>query len=188
MNRSLEQRIADAVREAVTISLSNPLWPSLFEGEMHNLQKILPNDIVLRYEHFGSTAVPGLAAKPIIDMLIEVSSLTLVQERIVPILELSGYEYFWRTDVSPPYAWFIKRDEAGQRTHHLHMVEGSSDLWERLLFRDYLRDHVSEAQRYAELKLSLAKKYPHDRIGYTQGKTKYITSVMQKARDFYAAT
>src|SRR5512144_139418 len=115
MKRSLEQRIADAVREDVAILPYDPQWPARFAAEVRELQRLLPPGIARRYEHFGSTAVPGLAAKPIIDMLIEVGSLADVIQRVVPVLESHGYEHFWRTDVTPPYAWFIKRDAGGQR-------------------------------------------------------------------------
>jgi len=101
---------------------------------------------VKRIEHFGSTAVPGLPAKSIVVILIEVSDLEETKTRIVPILEAQGYDYFWRSsldDDKPPfYAWFIKRDHNGVRTHHIHMVEKSFEHhWDRLLFRDYLITH-----------------------------------------------
>jgi len=160
----------------------NPRWPDLFAMEVNELVASLPLGIALRYEHFGSTAVPGLAAKPIVDMLIEVCSLEGVKQRVVPLLESRGYDYFWRDDVSPPYPWFIKRDANGQRTHHLHMVEANSTMWQRLLFRDYLMKHADEAERYAELKRELAARYPNDRIAYTSGKSDYIASVMEKAK------
>jgi GrpB-like predicted nucleotidyltransferase (UPF0157 family) len=90
----------------------------------------MPVDVVRRIEHFGSTAVPGMAAKPVIDMLVEVSNLQAVKTRVVPVLEAQGYEYFWRPthgeDGGPFYAWFIKRGPNGVRTHHIHMVEPAS--------------------------------------------------------------
>jgi GrpB-like predicted nucleotidyltransferase (UPF0157 family) len=99
-----------------------------------------------RIEHYGCTAVPGLAAKPIIDMLVEVTDLDETKTKVAPILEAQGYDYFWRAtsggDVSPFYAWFIKRDsDTGARTHHIHMITGSPEFaphWDALLFRDYL--------------------------------------------------
>jgi GrpB-like predicted nucleotidyltransferase (UPF0157 family) len=118
-------------------------------------------------------------------MLIEVVSLDDTRTHIVPILEAEGYDYFWREDVSPPYAWFIKRNSAGKRTHHLHMVESDSELWDRLFFRDYLRQFPDEAERYLVLKRSLAADHPNDRIAYTAGKSEYIQSVTAKAKQFY---
>jgi GrpB-like predicted nucleotidyltransferase (UPF0157 family) len=186
VKKSLEQRIEEAVREEITIVQYDRRWPHLFQTEVEFLRANLPGSLLKKIEHFGSTAIPGLSAKPIVDMLIEVVSLDDTKTQIVPILESEGYDYFWREDVSPPYAWFIKRDSEGKRTHHLHMVEGDSVLWDRLYFRDYLREFPEEAQRYAELKQSLAANHPNDRIAYTAGKSEYIQSVTATAKQFYA--
>ena|SRR5712691_12003790 len=97
-----------------------------------------------------------------------------------------GYDYFWRTDTEPPYAWFIKRDTEGKRTHHIHMVEADSKLWQRMYFRDYLRKFPAEAKRYEELKQSLSEKYPKDRIAYTEGKAEFVISVTDRAKKYYA--
>ena len=183
--KSLEQRIEEAIREEISIAPYDPSWPQIYESEAAFLRRILPKSIVIKIQHFGSTAVPGLAAKPIIDMLVEVSSLGDTQEQIVPILEAAGYDYFWRTDVSPSYAWFIKRDSQGKRTHHIHMVEADSKLWERLFFRDYLREFPEEAKHYAELKQSLAAKFSHDRIGYTEAKADYVVAVTERAKRYF---
>ena len=120
-------------------------WPDEFLREKAHLLSCLPPDLITRIEHFGSTAVPGLAAKPIIDILVEVTDLEATKERIVQVLESRQYEYFWRStqgDDGPPfYAWFIKRHQAtGVRTHHIHMVERQFvEHWKRLLFRDWSR-------------------------------------------------
>lgn len=185
MNKSLDQQIAEAIREEIDLSPYNPNWPCLFDLEAAFLRDFLPEGSIGMIEHFGSTAVPGLVAKPIVDMLVEVRSLTEVQKLIAPALESQGYDYFWRTDVSPPYAWFIKRNLEGKRTHHLHLVEVDSILWERLLFRDYLREHPAIACQYASLKCLLAEQYPTDRIAYTQGKTEFVVNITKQAKSFY---
>jgi GrpB-like predicted nucleotidyltransferase (UPF0157 family) len=185
MEKSLQQRIDEAVRESISIVPYDPRWPALFEAEADFLRRILPQRLLRRIEHFGSTAVPALAAKPIIDLLIEITSLEETKEHIAPVLVSLGYDYFWRTDVQPPYAWFIKRDSEQRRTHHLHFVEADSALWERLLFRDYLRRFPEEARRYAELKVSLANEFPNDRVAYAQGKTGFIVAVTEKAGRFF---
>lgn len=187
MKRSLEERIAAAIREEIKIVPYNPEWPKLFEDEAESLRSKLPASLIMRIEHFGSTAVPGLAAKPVIDILVEVKSLDETQSEIAPLLEAEGYDYFWRTDVSPAYAWFIKRNAEGKRTHHIHMVEADSKLWDRLYFRDYLKEFSDEARHYAELKRSLSEKYPNDRIKYTEGKTEFIISVTERAKRYYNA-
>lgn len=188
MDETLEQRIEAAVREEVSIIAYDPHWPLLFEIEAEHLRARLPASIFKRIEHFGSTAVPGLAAKPVIDILVEVSSLEDTKRVIVPLLELEGYDYFWRTDVSPPYAWFIKRNSEGKRTHHIHMVEAESKLWERLYFRDYLREMAEEARQYEELKRRLSERYPNDRLSYSEGKTEYVVSATERAKRYYKAT
>ena len=188
MKKSLEQRIEEAVREPISLAPYDPAWPKLFEREANFLWRTLPSSLVKRIEHFGSTAVPGLAAKPVIDILVEVRSLEETRRQIAPLLEAKGYDYFWRTDSEPPYAWFIKRNAEGQRTHHLHLVEADSRLWERLYFRDYLRQFSDEARRYEELKRSLAEKYPNDRVAYTEGKTEFIIALTERAKRYFSTT
>lgn len=190
MQKSLQDRIEELVREEISILPYNPEWPAMFDQEAAFLRRILPRDIMKRIEHFGSTAVPGLSAKPIIDILVEVSNLDDTKEQIVPKLEKEGYEYFWRPvlgDQPPYYAWFIKRNAQGVRTHHIHMVEADSELWERLQFRDYLQEFPDEARRYDELKRTLAGLYPRDRVAYTKRKTEYIAAITRKAKEYFSA-
>ena len=151
--------MAAAVREDVSIVPYDPAWPELFRQEAEHLRSCLPAHLIRRIEHFGSTAVPGLAAKPVIDMLVEVTSLRAARKEIAPILEAQGYDYFWRPtmgDDEPPwYAWFIKRNAAGIRTHHIHMITRRPVFqghWDRLLFRDYLISHPDAAREYEVLR------------------------------------
>jgi GrpB-like predicted nucleotidyltransferase (UPF0157 family) len=189
---TLEQRIRRVVREDVALVPYDPRWSDWFRREKAHLLACLPNELIRRIEHFGSTAVPGLAAKPVVDMLVEVTDLTATRARIAPVLEAQGYDYFWRPthgDNGPPYyAWFIKRDpDSGARTHHLHMVESHFiEHWDRLLFRDYLIQHPLVAAEYARLKVQLASAYPNDRVAYTAGKTDFIVRVTDQARQFFA--
>ncbi len=182
----LRERVARAVREEVRVVPYDADWPRLFREERDHLCACLPRDLVGRIEHFGSTAVPGLPAKPVVDMLVEVASLDETRRRIVPILETQGYDYFWRPtsgdDTPPFYAWFIKRNADGGRTHHIHMVEAHSEHWERLLFRDFLIAHPAEAAAYGDLKLRLAARHPGDRVAYTEGKAAFIERVMGEVR------
>jgi GrpB-like predicted nucleotidyltransferase (UPF0157 family) len=153
----------------------------------------LKSAVIGRIEHFGSTAVPGLLAKPIVDILVEVTSLDETKQRIVPILEAQGYDYFWRPssgdDTPPFYAWFIKRDQSGNRTHHIHMVEhmveSHFEHWERLLFRDYLIEHPDVAMEYGNLKISLAGVHHSDRVTYTQAKSDFVRRVTSMAKQYY---
>jgi GrpB-like predicted nucleotidyltransferase (UPF0157 family) len=188
MDDRLKKRIEELVREEVTITPYNPKWPKMFEDEADFLRTKLPKEIIRRIEHFGSTAIPDLSAKPIIDLLVEVSDFDEAKKRIVPILEREGYEYFWRPTLGnepPYYMWFIKRNTQGERSHHIHMVEADSGLWDRLYFRDYLRQFPEKAKQYGELKISLSKKYPHGRLKYTEQKGGFILSMTKEAKEFY---
>jgi L-amino acid N-acyltransferase YncA/GrpB-like predicted nucleotidyltransferase (UPF0157 family) len=162
----------------------------MFEEEKKHLFNCLPTEIIKRIEHFGSTAIPGLSAKPIIDILVEVASLEETKKAVVPILTAQGYEYFWRpthgNDGMPFYAWFIKRDVHGKRTHHIHMVESNFEHWERLFFRDYLIEHPGLIKKYQELKFQLAEVFPNDRVAYTAAKTKFIVKTTLSAKKYYA--
>jgi len=186
MKETLEEKIRRVTAEEVAVVPYDPRWPILFEMEKNHLRACLPENLVGRIEHFGSTAVPGLAAKPIIDILVEVADLEETKRKIAPILEGQGYDYFWRPtwgDDRPPfYAWFIKRDSRGVRTHHIHMVEPHFEHWDRLLFRDYLINHPSVARKYAALKRRLARAHGGDRIAYTAAKTDFIRDVTRRAK------
>jgi len=188
MEKTLEKRIKQVTQEIVEIVPYNPQWPYDFRKEKEYLSSILPADLIQRIEHFGSTAIPGLSSKPIIDLLVEVRSLSETKKHVVPILTQRGYEYFWRPIIgeSPPfYAWFIKRNMIGKRSHHIHMVEANSELWDRLLFRDYLREFPSVAKEYDILKKTLAIKYPHNRVRYTKEKTTFIEKITAKSKIYY---
>ncbi len=159
----------------------DPRWPDLFELEAARLRRILPSGLITRVEHFGSTAIPGLPAKPIIDLLVGVNSLAAARRDTLAPLATLGYA-FWSDDPDPSRMFFVRGlPPNGPRTHHIHMVALDSPFWERLRFRDYLRAHSDEALRYAQLKRELAAQFSGDREAYTDGKTEYVASVMRKA-------
>lgn len=183
---TLDEKVRRVLSEDIELREYDAAWPELFRAEKEHLVACLPRDLLGRIEHFGSTAVPGLAAKPIVDMLVEVRSLEETKTRIAPVLEAQGYDYFWRPsfgDSTPPfYAWFIRRDAAGRRTHHIHMVEAHFEHWDRLLFRDFLIANPGVAAEYGELKRKLASAHGGDREAYTAGKTEFVTRVTESAR------
>jgi GrpB-like predicted nucleotidyltransferase (UPF0157 family) len=189
---SLKERIQNAVQEDVVIVPYNPEWPRMFELEKNHLLSCLPSKLVKRIEHFGSTAIPDLSAKPIIDILVEVASLEETKNKIVPILTGQGYEYFWRPtwgdDTPPFYTWFIKRNSQGKRTHHIHMVEKGFEHWDRLMFRDYLIEYRDIAKEYQTLKLRSANDFPNDRVAYTNAKTEFIVKITRLAKERYKQT
>jgi len=178
---TLEDKIKRVTAEAVHVVAYDPTWPARFEEERDHLWACLPPGLVLRIEHFGSTAVPGLAAKPIVDLVIEVRDADEAKQVVPQRLEPQGYDCFWRPtsgdDVPPWYTWCIKRDRAGRRTHHLHFGEVGFKAAE-LRFRDLLRARPEVAQAYAELKERLAGEHHADRIAYTDAKTEFIRQAM----------
>ena len=177
------------MKEDVAVVPYDSRWPRMFQEEKAHLLSCLPKTLVRRIEHFGSTAVPGLAAKPIVDILVEVASLDETRQKVPFILEPQGYDYFWRPmwgdDTPPFYAWFIKRDASGNRTHHIHMVEAHFEHWERLFFRDYLIAHPHVAQAYGRLKRKMSKAHAHDRVAYTKAKTDFVERVTRIAKRDY---
>jgi len=189
MEETLQEKISRVTSENVEIENYNTVWNKYFKEEEQHLLKCLPAELIKRIEHFGSTAIPNMPAKPIIDILVEVTSLEKTKLFIVPILETQGYDYFWRPshgdDIPPYYCWFIKRDINGKRTHHIHMVEKDFEHWDRLYFRDYLIAKPFLAKEYADLKIKLLKEYGNDRIAYTNAKTNFIVRVTVEARKYY---
>ena len=155
----------------------DPNWPALFAEEAARLRLAL-GDSVIAIEHFGSTAIPGLSAKPVIDLLVAVSSLPEARGAAVPALEALGYAC-WRDNPAPDRLFFVKGlPPNGPRTHHVHIAEPWASDDPRLVFRDALRAGPEEARCYANLKRNLAKQFPNDREAYTSGKTEYICSVI----------
>lgn len=169
------------MREApVHVVPYDPRWPEKFEAERVLLQRILSWWIAGSVEHIGSTAVVGLLAKPVIDIMVGVESL-LASEPAKAILASNGYAYAeYKTDVMH---WFCK-PSFEFRTHHLHLVPYRSPLWhERLAFRDLLRRDASIAGEYARLKQHLAEKFELDREAYTDAKYPFIARVLQLGRN-----
>jgi len=157
----------------------DPNWRSAFETESEQIALAL-RDNVVAIHHIGSTAIPQIHAKPIIDMLVEVKDITKIDVQS-SALEALGYEAMGELGISGR-RYFRKGNEAGIRTHHLHGFEVNSAQIERhLAFRDYMISHPEEAQQYSELKRDLANKY-HDNIqGYMDGKDGFIKAMDLKA-------
>ena len=160
----------------------DPHWPGLFDEEAKRLRAVLDSSLIVGLEHFGSTAVPGLSAKPIIDILIAVRSLTEAQAVFVEALGNLDYVY-WADNPKQDRLFFVKGMPpfGATRSHHVHVTEPDGEMWQRLAFRDYLRAHPEEAATYARLKRRLAAEHPADREAYTGAKSAYIDSVMRKA-------
>jgi GrpB-like predicted nucleotidyltransferase (UPF0157 family) len=150
-------------------------WPAKFEAERTLLEAVLAPWLAGRIQHIGSTAVPGLPAKPVIDIMAPVLSLDASRDAI-EAAATAGYVYFpYKPDAMH---WFCKPTPT-HRTHHLHLVPIGSPLWhQRLAFRNALRGDLALAAEYAELKARLAAQFALDREAYTEGKTPFITRVL----------
>ena len=124
--------------DEVNIVEYDPRWQTLFAQGAERIWQALGNDLVAEVEHIGSTAVPGMAAKPVIDIMVGVHSLVDAKSA-VPILESLGYVY-WREDPRPGRMFFVKGmpPSGKQRTHHVHIVEVNSEFWERKLLKVFL--------------------------------------------------
>jgi GrpB-like predicted nucleotidyltransferase (UPF0157 family) len=132
-------------------------------------------------EHIGSTAVPGLAAKPVIDILIGLPDFDLADELVARIVSMA-YEYVQQYETDLPLRRFFRKERDGVRTHHIHMVGIGADFWTRhLLFRDQLRAHPEIASEYAALKLALAKRDWQDVNDYADAKTDFIRCIEAEA-------
>ena len=151
-------------------------WPQRFAEEAGILQRAIGKWLSGPIEHIGSTAIPGMIAKPVIDIMAGVETLDASRDVIADAADI-GYCYFpYRRDVMH---WFCKPSPAF-RTHHLHLVPVHSKLWnERLAFRDYLRTHPGAAAEYTELKQNLAKLHRFDREAYTDGKTPFVERILE---------
>jgi GrpB-like predicted nucleotidyltransferase (UPF0157 family) len=160
----------------------DPRWPLLFDEEARRLRLVLGPSSIVGLEHFGSTAIPGLSAKPIIDILIAVRSLAAAQATFVEALRTLDYVY-WADNPKKDRLFFVKGMPpfGSRRSHHVHVTEPQGEMWQRLAFRDYLRAHPEEAETYERLKRRLAAEHQADREAYSDGKSAYVESVMQKA-------
>jgi GrpB-like predicted nucleotidyltransferase (UPF0157 family) len=180
-----QERLEILEREPITLLPYDPSWPIRY-GELETLlERSLPRGLWTRIAHIGSTSVPGMSAKPIIDIQVEVISSDRVRREVVPIMRDLGYEYIWRPTMgeqAPFYAWFIARNATGQRITHVHMVEPDAASEDRIRFRDFLRSHPQVAQRYEQLKLDLFEAHPLDRAAFTRGKSEFIASILHQAR------
>lgn len=164
----------------VVLTEYDPRWPARFEYEKSRILHAL-GERAVAIEHIGSTAVPGLGAKPIIDIMVAVRSLKDDLPACIEPLRRLGYEYVSRPDFADSV--FFCHGVWGPSTRHLHLTEYGSAFWhEKLLFRDFLRLHTETATEYYTLKRSLAAEHSTNRTAYTDAKTSYIRAVVNRAR------
>ena len=158
----------------------DPSWLRLFADFTAWLRDLLGPDHPWRIEHYGSTAIPGIPAKPIIDVLLEVPSFVVARQVLLPHLNREEWEFWQYAD----HLIFIKRDGLmGRRTHHLHLAPPDHPIWNGIIFRDYLRAHPIDAARYTALKQELSATYRTDREGYTNAKAALVREIEAKASE-----
>jgi len=167
--------------EFIVLAPPDPAWPVRFETEATRIAAALPHDLACELVHFGSTAVPGMAAKPVIDIQLIVPDAARWPELIAP-LEGLGYAY-WRDNPAKHRMFFVKGlpPAPGGRSHHVHVCPPAEARAE-IAFRDLLRADADLAARYLALKRDLAARFAHDREAYTEGKTEFVRAALAAAR------
>lgn len=152
----------------------HPAWQDLFEQERDILRASL-GDLVLEVQHVGSTSIPGMVAKPILDIAIAVRDFDEAKACVAPIEQLG---YLYRGELGIPRRHYFVKGEP--RTHHIHMLEITSQEWKNhLLFRDILTRDPQKARAYANLKIELAQRFPNDRGAYTDAKAPLIQQILR---------
>ncbi len=165
----------------ITVTEYNQNWPMKFQEESEKLKNIL-GDVAIKIHHIGSTAVPGLMAKPIIDIMPEVSSLEYLDSKTVAFEEL-GYEVMGELGI-PGRRYFRKGGD--NRTHQIHAFKsGDSNLLRHLVFRDYLIEHKDVAKEYADLKFDIAKRCNNDIEKYGDEKDPFVQFHEKRALEWY---
>jgi GrpB-like predicted nucleotidyltransferase (UPF0157 family) len=168
------------VADEVELVAYDPAWPELYAAEIARVLAVLPAGLVVAATHFGSTAIPGMIAKPVIDMLLAVRALAEARAAAVGPLEGLGYAY-WADNPKPDRLFFVRGlPPAPRRTHHVHMCLPDGQMWRRLAFADALRADPAEAARYAALKRQLATRFREDREAYSEAKTGYVDAVLAR--------
>jgi GrpB-like predicted nucleotidyltransferase (UPF0157 family) len=166
--------------ERVKVVDYDPSWAARGAHERQLLQEHLAPWLHGHVEHVGSTAIPGLAAKPILDLQAPVQDLA-VAEQIAPLLATHHWHYVHPDLDQRPYRRFFVKVIDGRRAAHLHLLPADSPRWhQQLAFRDALRTHPELVRAYAQLKDDLAARYPDDREAYTVGKQQFVDEVLTR--------
>lgn len=175
---NVRESLDNAIYEEVELCAYNPEWPCMFEAERSRLLALFPGEF-LAIEHFGSTAIPGLIAKPVIDILAGVESISQADALIEPLCR-SKYTTSAEFNSTLRNRRWLMRWANGHRTHHLHLVvHGESEWQRRLVFRDVLRSNSELAARYTQLKRRLAEEFKTDREAYTKAKSQFVLEVLE---------
>jgi GrpB-like predicted nucleotidyltransferase (UPF0157 family) len=171
---------------SIIVSDYDPNWPTLFKQERERIKNAL-GSFALAIEHVGSTAVPGLPSKPVIDLLVGVTSIEQAKERCIDSIEALGYKYIPEYASWLPGELFFRKGPPGPWTHHVHLMEPLNPRWEAfLVFRDYLRAHPGTVRAYADIKRALAASSKDNIEAYRDGKNAFVEETTAKARAWRA--
>lgn len=171
-------------KDCVDIVSYDAEWSSKANAEINRLKQALSPSKIIDIQHVGSTAIPGMAAKPIIDIQVAAQSLDEIKVIAIPALQKLGYEY-WYENPDHERMFFVKGMPpfGEKRTHHVHIVGHTSKHWiEKINFRDYLIAHPEIAKEYQQLKINLAQQYAHDREEYTNAKAEFVNKILKLAQ------
>ena len=156
----------------------NSNWKGMYKEESEKIKNIL-SDIIIDIHHIGSTAIPGIKAKPVIDMLVEVKDIEAVDQYNNKMEEF-GYEVMGEYGI-PKRRFF--RKGGNKRTHHIHIFQtGNEEIERHINFKEYLIAHPDKGREYSKLKVELKNKYSYDIESYTQGKNDFIKEIDRKAK------
>lgn len=166
----------------IIVSEYDPAWPLKYETEKEKIEAILEHNCIALY-HIGSTSVPGLAAKPIIDIMAAVRSLEQADAAAEKFSRI-GYEYLGEFGI--PGRRYLRKG-GDERTHQIHIFQADDrkNIERHLAFRDYLRTHEEERREYAALKKELARRFPYDIDGYCDGKEEFVRAMEKQALSQY---
>jgi GrpB-like predicted nucleotidyltransferase (UPF0157 family) len=164
----------------------DPGWKDDFRREAETIAAALGENVV-RIHHIGSTAIPGIYAKPVIDFLLEVHDVRWLDEK-VEILEGLGYEALGEFGIAGR-RFYRKDDPSGERTHHVHAFrEGDANVRRHIAFRDYMITHPDDAGRYSDVKRRAAAAFPEDIKAYMAAKDPFVKEHEAKALAWWAST
>ena len=165
--------------DAIILEKYSDKWPLLAVEEIKRIRELIPEAADWKIEHVGSTSVPGLLAKPIIDLVVELANIQEGSTAITP-LESIGYSY-WRENPDEKHLFFVKGlpPHGNGRTHHVHFFEPER-FKKHTQFSEKLRKSSFLAKEYEALKLELSEKFRHDREAYTEAKTEFIQAALKK--------
>lgn len=181
MQKKLSQMTLEELWQLFPIILTepDPRWIMWYAEEEALLQDVMPANLAVRISHIGSTAIHGIWAKPIVDILVEAASDADLAQADAP-LALAGFRRMHAEENRRSYNKGYTEQGFAEKVFHLHLVRTGEQP--ELLFRDYLNKHPYEAKAYEALKLSLWKRYEHDRDGYTHAKADFVADILHKAK------